>query len=369
MAVARTTRSAPSSPCSRSSSRTFGSRSATAIASASVTSGLAAQPSGRSQHGQSTGERATAASGERAEHSPRARTPADPPPRPPSLTRPQPEVLEDHRRHVAQRPLLALVRRLGPAADEEQRPERVAGVQRAVAAAAGVGDPAPVDRLEAERERDDEVAGVRRGQRRPDPGQRVGVGLAAQPAVLDRRRPAPPGSPSTSQRPPRRSRDLAAGPEAQRSPRRARPPPTRRRPAGIPGSSRRSGSPSASSSRQTRSTPSITASRAATAARLGPLALARQQVDVGGAAGRADRQLGLLGPVLGGLQHRPLARRAARPAAGRGGRRSGRGRRAGSARGRRGSRRGRRPPRRSCAKQRSALAIDSTLASGPWRWE
>ena len=39
---------------------------------------------------------------------------------------------------------------------------------------------------------------------------------------------------------------------------------------------------------------------------------------MGGAAGRADRELGLLRSVLGGLQHRPLPARAVRPAAGRG---------------------------------------------------
>ena len=76
---------------------------------------------------------------------------------------------------------------LGAAADEEQRAERVAGVQRAVAAAAGVGDAAPVDRLEAGLQREQEVAGVGSAERRPDPGERIGVGLAAQASVLDRR--------------------------------------------------------------------------------------------------------------------------------------------------------------------------------------
>ena len=254
---------------------------------------------------------------------------------------------------------------LRPAADEEQRPERVAAVQGAVAAAAGVGDAAPVDRLVAEREGDDEVARVRRAQRRPDAGQRVRV-------LSLRRRPSStvasstPGSPSSSQRPPRRSRDLAAGAEAQRSPP-ARPPPSlaRRHPRLAP----RSGSPSSPSSQQTRSTPSISASARRTVAGSAALALARQQVDVGGAAGRADRELGRLGPVLGGLQHRPLVGRAARPAAGRGGRRSGRGRRPGSARGRRGSRRGRRPPRPAARSSGRPWRSTRRVASGPWRCE
>src|SRR4029077_11679812 len=39
----------------------------------------------------------------------------------------------------------------------------------------------------------------------------------------------------------------------------------------------------------------------------GVLALARQQVDVGGAAGRADRELGGLGALLGGCEDRPFS--------------------------------------------------------------
>src|SRR3954454_603434 len=70
------------------------------------------------------------------------------------------EVLADDRRDVAQGPLLALACGLRAAADEQERPERVAPLQRPVAAAAGVGDAAPVDGLVAEGERDDEVAGV-----------------------------------------------------------------------------------------------------------------------------------------------------------------------------------------------------------------
>ena len=74
----------------------------------------------------------------------------------------------------------------GPAADEEQRAEAVVPVQGAVAAAAGMGDAAPVDRLVAGRQGDDEVAGVRRAQRGEDPGERVRILIAAQEAVLDR---------------------------------------------------------------------------------------------------------------------------------------------------------------------------------------
>src|SRR6202012_2152967 len=58
----------------------------------------------------------------------------------------QPEVVENGRRDVAQGPLLALVGRLRAAADEEQRPEAVVGVERPVAAAARVARAAPVDR-------------------------------------------------------------------------------------------------------------------------------------------------------------------------------------------------------------------------------
>src|ERR1700710_1729388 len=57
------------------------------------------------------------------------------------------EVCENGRRDVAQGPLLALVGRLRAAADEEQRPEAVVGVERPVATAADVARAAPVDRL------------------------------------------------------------------------------------------------------------------------------------------------------------------------------------------------------------------------------
>ena len=90
---------------------------------------------------------------------------------------------------------------------------------------------------------------------------------------------------------------------------------------------------------------------------------------MGRAAGRADRELGQLGAIVGGLQHRPLAaqqlgQRQAAVDVGLGvvgeqdqrvvveevvepaGRLD-----------------------EACAKQWSALAIDSTLASGPWRCE
>ena len=206
-------------------------------------------------------------------------------------TSPDPEVLEHHRRHVAQRPLLALGGIVGPAADEEQRAERVAGVQRAVAAAAGVADAAPVDSLIARGQRDDEVAGVRCGQRGEDARERIRVLVAARSGRRPRAPPEPPGRP----RPPsaRRAGRLTSSPRTEtcsRSPCRSTTAVVAR-----PRASRRG--------RLLRS-PS---SAALTASRVGPLPLPRQQVDVGGAAGRADGELGQLGPVVGGRQHRPLA--------------------------------------------------------------
>ena len=243
-------------------------------------------------------------------------------------------------------------------------------MQRPVAAAAGVGDAAPVDRLEAERQRDDEVAGVRGAQRRPDPGQRVRVGrrcAAARPSTVAS---STAGSPSSSQRAAAQVGDLVAGPEAQLS----RPPRSTTAhspsPGGGPGSSRRSGAP------------------------LGVLQPADQVDALDHGQLRRDR--------------RPGRRARPRPAAGRRGparpvgltaswASSGRssegcstdhscaeqlGQRqaavdvglgvvgdAGSARG--SSRKASRPPAASTnlAKQWSALAIDSTLASGPCRCE
>ncbi len=156
--------------------------------------------------------------------------------------------------------------RLGAAADEEQRARASRrACSDAVAAAAGVADAAPVDRLEAGRERDDEVAGVRGASAPSRPGP-AGRGTPRCAAGRPRRSPrAPPSSPSTSQRPPRRSATSPPGRKRSRLP--ARSTTAHSSPAaGIPGSSRRSGSPSAPSSRQTRSTPSVTPSRAPTAA-------------------------------------------------------------------------------------------------------
>ena len=84
---------------------------------------------------------------------------------------------------------------------------------------------------------------------------------------------------------------------------------------------------------------------------------------MGGAAGRADRQLRPAPAAPRRAAAPTTRRRAARPAAGRGGRRSGRGRRAGSPRGSRGTRRARRPPRRSVAKRGVGLGdrLDARL--------
>ena len=135
------------------------------------------------------------------------------------------------------RPLLALVGRLRAAADEEQRPEAVAGVEGAVAAAAGVGHAAPVDRLEAvarARARSRPSA-ARSAPTRPaaaDRGRRRCAACRPRPrlqhAELALDLPAPAAQVG----------DLVAGTEAQLPRRRARPPPTRRPPAGIPGSGR-----------------------------------------------------------------------------------------------------------------------------------
>ena len=307
---------------------------------------------------------------------PRTDKPARPQDPPPSLPHP-PDIslrpTRSARGPPARRRAASTARARPPTPGRSRRraagPRRVAGVQGAVAAAAGVGDAAPVDRLEAGLERDDEVAGVRRGQRRPDPRQRVGVGLAAQPAVVDGRLQRQPSSPSSSQRAAAQVGDARrrAGSAAAR--RRARPPPTRRPPPASPARAGAAARPSASCSRQTRSTPSISVSRARDRLGVGPLALARQQVDVGGAAGRADRQLGQLGVVVGGLQDRPLAAEQLGQRQAAVDRRSGRGRRPGSPRARRGRGRAHPPASTSFAKQSSALAIDSTLASGPWRCE
>ena len=185
----------------------------------------------------------------------------------------------------------------GPQPTKSSGPRLSPRVQGAVAAAAGVGDAAPVDRLVAGSQRDDEVAGVRRAERRRRRGQRVGVLLAAQDAVLDARpraRRAPRAAPSGA---PRRSATAPPGRNAEPRCRAARPPP--RLAVGI----QQSRSVDAASSQQTRSTPSI----ATAASALSSPGARRQQVDVGGAAGRADRELRPLGAVVGGRQDRPVA--------------------------------------------------------------
>ena len=110
-------------------------------------------------------------------------------------------------------------------------------MQRSVAAAADVVDPAPVGELVAGRRGDQDVARGLAGQRRPDPGQRVGVVAAAQDAVADARaqhlvRPL--------QRPPRAA--LVAHVAARREAQLDRPPSVARRrshpPAGPGATSR-----------------------------------------------------------------------------------------------------------------------------------
>ena len=130
-------------------------------------------------------------------------------------------------------------------------------------------------------------------ERREDAGQGVRVLLAAQgpssTVALEDRRVAVEVPAAAAQ-----VGDLAAGPEARAALDRARstgPAPT----LPAPPASRRG--------RPLRSP----ASRRRDLAVAGPLALAGEQVDVGGAAGRADRELGLLGPVVGGRQDRPVA--------------------------------------------------------------
>ena len=143
--------------------------------------------------------------------------------------------------------------RPGPQPTKSSGPSESPRVQRAVAAAAGVGDAAPVDRLEARRQRDDEVAGVRSARAPTRPGPAGRVGLAAQPAVLDprlERLEVPLDLPAAAAQVARPRRRAGSEPLA----RRVRPPPARS-PGGTPGSSRRSGGPSAPSSQQTRSTP------------------------------------------------------------------------------------------------------------------
>ena len=185
---------------SRRCSTTFGSRSAAAVASLA--------PIGA---GPSAGAAGAAVGRSRRTRAALARRPA------PLISRsaPAPPGATSRSVHCSRSPAVGR-----PAADEEQRAERVAAVQRAVAAAAGVGHAAPVDRLVAERQGDDEVAGVRRAQRRVDAGERVRVLLAAQDGRPRRTASRTAGSPSRSQRPPRRSPTRRrAGSAAARRPR------------------------------------------------------------------------------------------------------------------------------------------------------
>ena len=194
------------------------------------------------------------------------------------------------------------------AADEEQRPEAVAAVQRAVAAAAGVAGPAPVDRLVAGRERDDEVAGVRRGERREDPRQRVGVPVAAQPSARRSSPRAPRARRRSSQRRAAQVLDAPrrAGSEAARRARSTTA--IGASPAGDgPSRAAAAGCPSGRSQPADEVDPFGLGQAAADLVVVGRAALRRQQVDVRGAAGRADRQLRRLGPLLGGREDRPLA--------------------------------------------------------------
>src|SRR5262245_61528782 len=83
-----------------------------------------------------------------------------------------------------------------------------------MAAAADVADPAPVDALVSTRRGEKHVARVRRGQRRPEPGQAVGILVALEAPAGDVRcegvRLAPDLPLGTAD-----IAELAAGPEAQ----------------------------------------------------------------------------------------------------------------------------------------------------------
>ncbi len=125
----------------------------------------------------------------------------------------EPEVGLDETVDVADRPLLAL-RALAVEADRQQGAERIGGEQRAVAAAGQVVAAAPVDALPAGREADEDVAGVRVGERRPEAGEGVRVVVADEAALVDpgpqRGRVAvelPAGAAAVA--------DLLAGPEAE----------------------------------------------------------------------------------------------------------------------------------------------------------
>ncbi len=93
-------------------------------------------------------------------------------------------MLEHDRRDVSKGPLGTKRGIVRAAADEEQRAEGVAGVQRAVAATARVAHAAPVDGLVAGRQGDDKVTRVRSSYGSEDAGERVGVLIAAKCLVF-----------------------------------------------------------------------------------------------------------------------------------------------------------------------------------------
>src|SRR4051812_29705037 len=85
---------------------------------------------------------------------------------------------------IGDRPLLALVARLRAGAAEDQRAERIAAMQRTVAAAADVVEAAPVDELVTGRGRHEQVAGGRAGERRPQALERVRVAAARDALIV-----------------------------------------------------------------------------------------------------------------------------------------------------------------------------------------
>src|SRR5436190_23013920 len=86
---------------------------------------------------------------------------------------------------VRDRPLLARVARVRARSAEDQRAERVAAVERPVAAAADVVEAAPVDELVARCRRDDQVACARARERSPQSLERIRV-VAARDAPVTR---------------------------------------------------------------------------------------------------------------------------------------------------------------------------------------
>ena len=108
----------------------------------------------------------------------------------------------------------------GRQAAEQQRPEGVAAVQGAMAAAADVRLTAPVDELEARRRRQQDLARGRTDQCGPGASQRVGVGGRLETPVAE----APVedlelalDAPATPARPPARPRGRSAAPPGRGS--------------------------------------------------------------------------------------------------------------------------------------------------------